>query len=135
MAAQVAVNPHQCPAAAIPGVGQVGIDGVLYMQVLDAARASYGIADYLFAISQLAQTTLRNVIGQSEMDQLLQEREKLNERLQEINDEATEPWGALRAAGREEGLDLPLALAGWDDSRPIILALFESEPRSNSMPA
>ena len=57
---------------------QVGIDGVLYMQILDAARASYGIANYEFAISQLAQTTLRSQIGKIELDRTFEERATIN---------------------------------------------------------
>ena len=71
----------------------VSVNAVAYFRVVDPISAVIQIEDYTRATWQIAQTTLRNVIGQSEMDQLLQEREKLNERLQEIIDEATEPWG------------------------------------------
>ena len=64
-----------------------------YFRVVDPVAAVIQIEDYTRATWQIAQTTLRNVIGQSEMDQLLQEREQLNERLQSIIDVATEPWG------------------------------------------
>ena len=57
---------------------QVGIDGVLYLQVMDPARASYGIADYTFAITQLAQTTLRSEIGKIELDRTFEERGRIN---------------------------------------------------------
>jgi regulator of protease activity HflC (stomatin/prohibitin superfamily) len=66
---------------------------VAYFRVVDPVAAVVQIEDYTRATWQIAQTTLRNVIGQSEMDQLLQEREQVNERLQAIIDEATEPWG------------------------------------------
>jgi regulator of protease activity HflC (stomatin/prohibitin superfamily) len=72
---------------------QVGIDGVLYLQVLDAARASYGIADYHFAISQLAQTTLRSEIGKIDLDRTFEERGKINTNVVSELDKASEPWG------------------------------------------
>jgi regulator of protease activity HflC (stomatin/prohibitin superfamily) len=72
---------------------QVGIDGVLYMQVLDPARASYGIADYHFAISQLAQTTLRSEIGKIDLDRTFEERATINANVVTELDKATEPWG------------------------------------------
>jgi regulator of protease activity HflC (stomatin/prohibitin superfamily) len=72
---------------------QVGIDGVLYLQVLDAARASYGIADYYFAISQLAQTTLRSEIGKIDLDRTFEERATINVNVVNELDKATEPWG------------------------------------------
>jgi regulator of protease activity HflC (stomatin/prohibitin superfamily) len=72
---------------------QVGIDGVLYMQILDAARASYGIADYNFAISQLAQTTLRSEIGKIDLDRTFEERATINANIVSELDKATEPWG------------------------------------------
>jgi regulator of protease activity HflC (stomatin/prohibitin superfamily) len=72
---------------------QVGIDGVLYLQVLDPARASYGIADYHFAISQLAQTTLRSEIGKIDLDRTFEERATINSNVVRELDKATEPWG------------------------------------------
>lgn len=72
---------------------QVGVDGVLYMQVLDPARASYGIGDYLFAISQLAQTTLRSEIGKIELDRTFEERGAINANIVDELDKASEPWG------------------------------------------
>ncbi len=72
---------------------QVGIDGVLYLQVLDAARASYGISDYHFAISQLAQTTLRSEIGKIDLDRTFEERSTINSNVVNELDKATEPWG------------------------------------------
>ena len=72
---------------------QVGIDGVLYLQVLDAARASYGISDYYFAISQLAQTTLRSEIGKIDLDRTFEERATINVNVVNELDKATEPWG------------------------------------------
>ncbi len=72
---------------------QVGVDGVLYMQVLDPSRASYGIANYEFAISQLAQTTLRSEIGKIELDRTFEERGAINANVVQELDKATEPWG------------------------------------------
>jgi regulator of protease activity HflC (stomatin/prohibitin superfamily) len=72
---------------------QVGIDGVLYLQILDAARASYGISDYNFAIAQLAQTTLRSEIGKLDLDRTFEERQTINVNVVNELDKATEPWG------------------------------------------
>ena len=72
---------------------QVGVDGVLYLQVLDAQKASYGIGDYLFAIAQLAQTTLRSEIGKIELDKTFEERSHINLRVVEELDQASMPWG------------------------------------------
>jgi regulator of protease activity HflC (stomatin/prohibitin superfamily) len=72
---------------------QVGIDGVLYLQVLDPARASYGISDYHFAISQLAQTTLRSEIGKIDLDRTFEERATINSNVVHELDKASEPWG------------------------------------------
>jgi regulator of protease activity HflC (stomatin/prohibitin superfamily) len=72
---------------------QVGIDGVLYLQVLDPKRASYGITDYSFAISQLAQTTLRSEIGKIDLDRTFEERGTINSNVVSELDKASEPWG------------------------------------------
>ena len=72
---------------------QVGVDGVLYMQVLDPARASYGIGDYMFAISQLAQTTLRSEIGKIDLDRTFEERGTINANVVAELDKASDPWG------------------------------------------
>ena len=72
---------------------QVGIDGVLYLQVLAPDRASYGIADYYFAISQLAQTTLRSEIGKIDLDRTFEERGTINANVVSELDKATDPWG------------------------------------------
>ena len=72
---------------------QVGVDGVLYLRVMDPQRASYGIADYLFAISQLAQTTLRSEIGKIELDRTFEERGHINARVVDELDQASDPWG------------------------------------------
>ena len=72
---------------------QVGVDGVLYMQVLDPGRASYGIGDYMFAISQLAQTTLRSEIGKIDLDRTFEERGTINANVVDELDKASDPWG------------------------------------------
>ena len=72
---------------------QVGVDGVLYLKVLDAKRASYGIGNYFFAITQLAQTTLRSEIGKIELDKTFEERAHINTQVVDELDKATEPWG------------------------------------------
>ena len=72
---------------------QVGVDGVLYMQVLDPERASYGITDYIFAISQLAQTTLRSEIGKIVLDRTFEERGAINGNVVRELDLASEAWG------------------------------------------
>ena len=69
------------------------MDGVLYLQVMDARNASYGIADYLFAIAQLAQTTLRSEIGKIELDKTFEERSHINLRVVEELDQASNTWG------------------------------------------
>jgi regulator of protease activity HflC (stomatin/prohibitin superfamily) len=72
---------------------QVGVDGVLYLQVLDPERASYGITDYAFAISQLAQTTLRSEIGKIDLDRTFEERSSINSNVVAELDKASDPWG------------------------------------------
>jgi regulator of protease activity HflC (stomatin/prohibitin superfamily) len=72
---------------------QVGVDGVLYLKVLDPKRASYGISDYLFAISQLAQTTLRSEVGQIDLDRTFLERANINAKVVAELDMASDPWG------------------------------------------
>ncbi len=72
---------------------QVGVDGVLYLKVMDPKRASYGVADYLFAISQLAQTTLRSEIGKIDLDRTFEERTHINVQVVNEVDKASDPWG------------------------------------------
>jgi regulator of protease activity HflC (stomatin/prohibitin superfamily) len=72
---------------------QVHVDGVIYLQVLNAERASYGVSDYLFAISQLAQTTLRSEVGKIELDRTFEERSHINIQVVQELDKASEPWG------------------------------------------
>ncbi len=72
---------------------QVQVDGVLYLKVLNPERASYGISDYLFAISQLAQTTLRSEVGKIDLDRTFEERTNINTSVVAELDKASEPWG------------------------------------------
>lgn len=71
----------------------IEIDGVLYLQVLDAKKASYGIEDYMYASTQLAQTTLRSEIGKLELDRTFEERDAINANIIQALDKASEPWG------------------------------------------
>lgn len=71
----------------------VSVDGVLYLQVVDPHAASYGISDYHYAATSLAQTTLRSVIGQIELDKTFEERAKINDEVVRVLDEAAQPWG------------------------------------------
>lgn len=71
----------------------VEVDGILYMQVVDSHRASYGINNYLFAASQLAQTTMRSVIGRLDLDKTFEERESINSYIVAAVDQASDPWG------------------------------------------
>lgn len=72
---------------------QIHVDGVIYMQVIDPKRASYGIEDYRYAAIQLAQTTLRSVVGKIDLDKSFEERAVINERVVDVLTEASEPWG------------------------------------------
>jgi regulator of protease activity HflC (stomatin/prohibitin superfamily) len=72
---------------------QVGVDGVLYLKILNPERASYGIANYTFAIVQLAQTTLRSEVGKIDLDRTFEERTNINTAVVSELDKATEPWG------------------------------------------
>lgn len=72
---------------------QVAVDGILYLQVVDAEKASYGIDDYRFATAQLAQTTMRSEIGKIELDRSFSERDRINDAIVRSVDEASDPWG------------------------------------------
>ncbi|MYG75442.1 MAG: paraslipin, partial [Acidobacteria bacterium] len=72
---------------------QIAVDGVLYLQVVDAQRASYGIGDYGFAIAQLAQTTLRSEVGKIDLDRTFEERAAINASVVQEVDRASDPWG------------------------------------------
>ena len=85
----------------------IRLNAVAYFRVLDPVAAVVNVENYLLATSQIAQTTLRNVIGQVELDELLAEREKINNRLQQIIDEATEPWGIKVSIVEVKDVELP----------------------------
>ncbi|HKP85197.1 MAG TPA: slipin family protein [Blastocatellia bacterium] len=85
----------------------VSVNAVVYFRVLDPRLAVVEVENYLYATSQLAQTTLRSVLGEAELDDLLSEREKLNARLQEILDQHTDPWGIKVSLVEIKGVDLP----------------------------
>lgn len=85
----------------------VRVNAVVYFKVADPEKAVIEIEDYYFATSQLAQTTLRSVIGQSELDQLLAERERINEIVRVIIDEGTDPWGIDVTGVEIKDIDLP----------------------------
>jgi regulator of protease activity HflC (stomatin/prohibitin superfamily) len=85
----------------------VKVNAVLYMRVTDPAKAVIEIEDYLYATSQLAQTTLRSVLGEVELDELLSDREKINAVLKKIIDERTDAWGIEVSAVEVKDVDLP----------------------------
>ena len=85
----------------------VKVNAVVYFKVSDPARAVVEIEDYFFATSQLAQTTLRSVIGQSELDELLAERERINHVIRTIIDQGTDPWGIEVTSVEIKDIDLP----------------------------
>jgi regulator of protease activity HflC (stomatin/prohibitin superfamily) len=85
----------------------VKVNAVLYFRVLDPNKATVAVSNYLYATSQLAQTTLRSILGESELDDLLSEREKINQKLQEILDKHTDPWGIKVSQVEVKHIDLP----------------------------
>jgi regulator of protease activity HflC (stomatin/prohibitin superfamily) len=85
----------------------VKVNAVLYFRVVDPQRAIVEVADYLFATSQLAQTTLRSVCGQRELDEMLSERDQINQQIQEILDSQTDPWGIKVTTVEIKHIDLP----------------------------
>jgi len=85
----------------------VKVNAVIYFRVIDPSRAVLEVANYLYATSQLAQTTLRSVLGEVELDELLSKREKLNVKLQSVLDQQTEPWGVKVTMVEVKQVDLP----------------------------
>ena len=85
----------------------IKVNAVIYFRVMDPTNATIEVENYLFATSQLAQTTLRSVCGQVELDELLAEREKINTRLQNILDKHTDPWGIKVTTVEVKHIDLP----------------------------
>jgi len=85
----------------------VKVTAVLYFRVIDAERAIIQVDDFLYATSQLAQTTLRAILGQQDLDDLLSQREKINKHIQEVLDTHTEPWGIKVSNVEVKDVDLP----------------------------
>jgi regulator of protease activity HflC (stomatin/prohibitin superfamily) len=88
----------------------VKVNAVCYFRVLDPQAAVINIANYLLATQQIAQTTLRSVLGQSELDELLAERDQINQQLQQIIDEQTEPWGIKVSVVEVKDVELPQSM-------------------------
>ncbi|HIC96984.1 MAG TPA: slipin family protein, partial [Aquificaceae bacterium] len=99
----------------------VQVDAVVYFRVVDPIKAIVEVEDYFYATSQIAQTTLRSVCGEAELDELLSKREKINIKLQEIIDRQTDPWGVKVVAVELKKIDLP------DDLRKAIARQAEAE--------
>ncbi|NPA17531.1 slipin family protein [Persephonella sp.] len=85
----------------------VKVDAVVYFRVIDPVKAIVNVEDYMYATSQISQTTLRSVCGQAELDELLSQREKLNIKLQEIIDKETDAWGVKVVSVELKRIDLP----------------------------
>src|SRR5207237_4511055 len=85
----------------------VKVNAVIYFRVIDPNLAVIEVSNFLYATSQLAQTTLRSVLGEAELDELLSQREKLNIRLQSILDQHTAPWGVKVSMVEVKQVDLP----------------------------
>lgn len=86
------------------------VNAVVYFRVMDSNKAVVEVEDFYFATSQLAQTTLRSILGQSELDEILTHREKINQSLQHILDQATDPWGIKVSMVEVKHVDLPLEM-------------------------
>jgi len=85
----------------------VKVNAVIYFRVMSSQEAVVQVENYLYATSQIAQTTLRSILGQAELDELLSEREKLNQALQQVIDRQTEPWGVKVSTVEVKNVDLP----------------------------
>ena len=86
------------------------VNAVVYFRVVQAQKAVVEVEDYLFATSQISQTTLRSILGQSQLDELLSERDKINQQLQKIIDDQTEPWGIKVTLVEIKQVDLPIEM-------------------------
>ena len=85
----------------------VKVNAVMYFQVFEPSKAIIAVEDYLYATSQMGQTTLRSILGEHELDDLLSNREKINQKLQKVIDERTDPWGIKVSAVEVKDVDLP----------------------------
>ena len=85
----------------------VKVNAVMYFQVFEPSKAIIAVEDYLYATSQIGQTTLRSILGEHELDDLLSNREKINQKLQKVIDERTDPWGIKVSAVEVKDVDLP----------------------------
>ncbi len=92
----------------------VNVNAVIYYKVSDAQKAVIEVEQFMFAVSQLAQTTMRNIVGEVELDELLSQRDKISEKIQKIVDKATDPWGI-----RVETVDLKDVILPQDMKRTI----------------
>jgi len=90
----------------------VKVNAVVYFRVLDPSKAIVEIENYIYGTSQIAQTTLRSVVGQAELDELLSERDKINSQLQKIIDEATDPWGIKVSTVEVKDVQIPEQMQG-----------------------
>jgi regulator of protease activity HflC (stomatin/prohibitin superfamily) len=117
------VITHDVPVQEVMTVDNVpvSVNAVVYYRVMDPEDATVEVEDYRMATSQIAQTTLRSVVGKSNLDELLAEREKLNSELQEVIDEATDPWGIKVSAVEIKDVELP------QDMRRAMAAQAEAE--------
>jgi len=88
----------------------IKVSAVVYFRVMDAGRAIIEVENYLFATSQIAQTTLRSILGQADLDEILAERGAINRRLQAIIDDHTEPWGIKVSSVEIKQVDLPIEM-------------------------
>ena len=85
----------------------VKVNAVIYFRVMDSKKAIIEVEDFLYATSQISQTTLRSILGQSQLDDLLSKRDNINSQLQRVIDEQTEPWGVKVANVEVKNVDLP----------------------------
>ncbi|MFP4529177.1 MAG: slipin family protein [Candidatus Kapaibacterium sp.] len=88
----------------------IKVNAVLYFRVMHPEKAVVDVENYLFATNQLSQTTLRSILGQSDLDETLAERDKINQKLQQIIDEHTEPWGIKVSSVEVKQIDLPVEM-------------------------
>ncbi len=105
----------------------VKVNAVIYFRVMDPNNAVVEVENYLYATSQMAQTTLRSVCGQGELDELLSDREKINTKLQEILDEHTDPWGIKVSTVEIKHIDLP------EDMQRVMARQAEAERERRAM--